>query len=188
MIDDETRKIHLAYKNMRRRCENHLCKEFRNYGARGIFVCREWMDSRDSFVDWAKSSGHKMNLSLDRINNDDGYSPDNCRWATRTEQLRNQRRNILISFDGVTRTKSEWAEVIGVSLDVLSRRIDVYRMPLDKALTPGLLNRSWKHGSRIGYEKWKCRCVDCRAANSMRARAMRLKKKSKLVENEIAKV
>lgn len=180
MIDREVRKIHLAYKNMRSRCENPNSQAFPNYGARGISVCQEWIDSRESFVAWALSSGHSMELSLDRINNNSGYSKENCRWTTKTVQLRNQRRNVRITYDGVTLTKSEWAEKLGIGLDTLSRRIDVYLMPLDKALTSGLLRSEWKHGTMQGYGDKGCRCEDCRSANAEKARKQRAAKKSKI--------
>lgn len=172
MVDPVTKKIHLAYKNMRSRCENPRHVGYKNYGGRGITVCQEWIDSRDAFVQWAIAAGHAMDLSLDRIDTNAGYSPANCRWADVRTQLRNQRRNARITHEGVTLTRSEWAERLGVGQDTLYRRIEVYGMPLGKAMTEGSL-RFWSHGTRQGYEAHKCRCDECRASNAARHRARR---------------
>lgn len=105
------------------RCHNPNHASYFNYGARGITVCDEWRYDRSKFVDWANENGYRKGLSIDRINNDKGYSPDNCRWVDRTVQQNNTRRNHWITANGETHTISQWARIKGVNRGVIFRRL-----------------------------------------------------------------
>lgn len=86
-----TRLYHI-WSNMRQRCHNSNSPAFNNYGGRGITVCPEWLHNFEAFQAWALSHGYRDDLTIDRIDNDNGYNPDNCRWATYSTQRKNQRR------------------------------------------------------------------------------------------------
>jgi hypothetical protein len=85
--------------SMKSRCSNPNVEEYKYYGARGIAVCAEWMEFVP-FYEWAIRSGYKSNLSIDRINNDGGYCPDNCRWATMKQQAQNRRSRLNLPRGG----------------------------------------------------------------------------------------
>lgn len=80
---------------MMERCTNPNCVGYKQYGARGIAVCQEWVDSPQAFVDWALANGFSPELQIDRIDNDKGYSPDNCRWVTARENIRNRSNSVI---------------------------------------------------------------------------------------------
>lgn len=103
----ELRKIHLAHKNMIDRCHNPKNDSFRHYGGRGISICEQWLNSRYIFTVWALSNGHGCDKSIDRIDNDKGYFPENCRWVNASIQASNQRRYDKVTLDGVEMTVYE---------------------------------------------------------------------------------
>jgi len=113
---------HRVWIQMRYRCTNPKGRGWRNYGGRGITVCARWLESFENFlIDMgACPIGH----SLDRKDNDLGYTPENCRWATRRVQANNRRNTRRLTIDGITRPLADWARHAGVSLGVFSTRLD----------------------------------------------------------------
>lgn len=115
-------KLYCVYRGMLQRCNCKSHKYYKNYGGRGIKVCDEWKDYT-SFRKWSINNGYKIGLSIDRIDNNKGYSPDNCRWTTPTIQARNTRRSRFIEFNGEKLTMIEWSERTGVPSGTLWLRL-----------------------------------------------------------------
>lgn len=115
-------RLYRIWKNMRQRCSNPNCPAYPAYGGRGITVCKEW-DDYITFKGWALQNGYSEALTLDRKNNDLGYSPENCRWATVKQQSNNTRTNHVLEHNGQKNTLSQWAEILGVSVTTLWDRL-----------------------------------------------------------------
>jgi hypothetical protein len=128
-------RLYSSWRSMKQRCQNPRAHAFEEYGGRGIKVCDEWSDSFYAFKEWALSNGYHEGLSIDRIDNDKGYEPSNCRWATRSEQQRNRRNNRMVTFNNETKTMSEWAACLGIERNVLWNRLYRYGWPIERALT-----------------------------------------------------
>ena len=110
-----------AWINMKQRCQNANHAQAEDYGGRGIGVCERWAD----FASFLKDMGEKPpGRTLDRIDNDSGYSPDNCRWATRKEQNDNRRNNRLITYEGRTQTAKDWSKELSIPYTTILSRIN----------------------------------------------------------------
>ena len=118
---------------MIQRCINPNNKAFKNYGGRGITVCDEW---RNNFLTFLKDMGNRPSkqYSIERINNNLGYSPNNCKWATKQEQTNNSRSNIKITLQEWTMNLSQWAQFVGLKHETLCCRIFKYGWPISKAI------------------------------------------------------
>lgn len=108
---------------MKERCNNPHNKGFTHYGGRGIHVCDAWATDYAAFAEWAVRNGYQPGLTIDRINNNAGYNPDNCRWVTQAEQNRNYSRNMFLTINGDTKCLSDWADITGVNRATLAFRL-----------------------------------------------------------------
>lgn len=111
-----------AWRHAIERCENPNCHHYARYGGRGIKVCARWRSSFEAFLE---DMGERPtpDFQLDRINNELGYEPGNCRWASRRQNQNNTRRNVFIEAFGERRTISEWARSYGLHRNTLRKRI-----------------------------------------------------------------
>lgn len=122
---------------MRSRCSNYLAPHFKRYGGRGIAVCSEWGDYL-VFERWALANGYSDKLTLDRIDNDKGYEPDNCRWATRLGQIRNRGVTAWITLNGEKVRLTDAADRHGINRSTFAKR----------------LARGWTPERAISQPKW----------------------------------
>ncbi len=116
-------RLYRIWKSMRTRCLNPNSRSWDSYGGRGITICPEWNDYT-AFQEWAISSGYRDGLSIDRIDVDGNYCPENCRWATAEEQSNNKRNSRLISINGVTHTLAQWSAIAGINRGTLKSRVE----------------------------------------------------------------
>lgn len=116
-------RLYTIYNNMKTRCYNKNSDDYKNYGERGITVCKEWLNSFTSFYNWSINNGYKPDLLLDRKDNDLGYSPENCRWVDSIEQNNNKRNNNLIEYNGKTQSISRWSAELGIKRVTLLSRL-----------------------------------------------------------------
>ena len=126
--------LYWVYYAMIQRCYMANCKQYFRYGGRGIRVCREWLEDKTSFYKWAIEQGYREGLTLDRIDNDKGYSPENCHWVDYKVQGNNTRRNHLITYKGQTKTMKQWSEELGINYSTLRNRINRSGMTAEEAL------------------------------------------------------
>lgn len=132
---------YILWKAMRTRCSERA-NDRHNYIDRGITVCDRWANSFENFLD---DMGEPPDgLTLERIDNDKGYGPDNCKWATYSEQLNNTRAVTRITAFGETRTITQWATLLGIDRYTLYQRLIRRKMPPEKALAGYLLKRGPK--------------------------------------------
>lgn len=147
-LHDKTRRhglsdtrIYGIYQGMMKRCYNPNEEMYYNYGGRGIYVCDEWKDQEDykglkAFVEWAYKNGYDDTLSIDRIDNDGPYSPDNCRWVPMTIQANNKRDSVYITANGETYTLAQWEAASGINQNTIRRRLNSGYIPRDCIYTP----------------------------------------------------
>ena len=139
-------RLYQIWRGMRQRCTDKNYHSFPDYGGRGITICPAW-DSFEEFRDWSMANDYQNDLTIDRIDPDGPYSPENCRWATMTEQQNNKRNNRILTLNGETHTAPEWARMTGIPVTVIYNRMK-YGWPVERILTekPRKYTRRKHHG------------------------------------------
>lgn len=137
--------------SMRNRCYDPKNQSYIRYGGRGITVCDEWRNNIVSFYNWCNSNGYKKGLELDRIDNDKGYSPDNCRFVTPMQNSRNKRNNIWVLHNGENFVLKDYAKIMGVDYKAIHNRVKYKGFTPEKAAQM-LLSPT---GDRRIFKDWK---------------------------------
>lgn len=115
-------RLYSIWQNMKNRCRNANVPCYATYGGRGISVCDEWKDNFQAFYDWAMESGYSDDLTIDRIDVNGNYCPENCRWMTQKDQSNNLRKNVIVEIESEKHTLSEWSRISGVRYTTLYQR------------------------------------------------------------------
>lgn len=115
-------RLDIIHFNMIQRCTNPNSTYFPRYGGRGITVCHEWR-TRNNFKKWALSHGYRNDLTIDRIDNDKGYSPDNCQWVTPSQNCCNRSTTHFVTAFGKRQSLMEWSRELNISYNTLKKRV-----------------------------------------------------------------
>lgn len=131
--------LYRLWKHMRSRCNNPNNPRYSDYGGRGITVCDRWR----LFKNFVEDMGDRpsMQHTLERRDNDRGYFPNNCYWATKLEQANNKRNNNFVTFKNETMTLPRWADYLGIKCSTLTQRYYSYGWSIEKTLTTQVRNR-----------------------------------------------
>ena len=165
-------RLYETWCNMKARCTNPKNTAYHNYGGKGISICKDWEFSFVNFKEWAMNNGYTDELTIDRINSKGNYEPSNCRWANRKTQGNNTSRNHIITYNGITKTMSEWSDELDISYTVLRRRIndgwtikESIETPLIKSNLRNFFDKSFTFEERdimyfnTKYGKFSCQSV-----------------------------
>ena len=137
-------RIRNIWHQMKRRCYNSSADSYKYYGARGIQVCDEWLYDLDAFYYWALDNGYDDHLTIDRIDSNRDYEPENCRWSSMKEQDNNRTNSIFLEHNGVTHTIPEWSEILGIEQYVIRNRLN-RGWSIDDALNRKVNNYVYKN-------------------------------------------
>ena len=125
--DEETKKIitrlQYIYYHMKQRCYDKNNPGYKYYGAKNIIICKEWLSDINNFYKWAFENGYKNNLTIERININGNYCPENCKWITKTEQGYNKRNSRLYTINKETKCLSEWCKLYNINYFLVRGRL-----------------------------------------------------------------
>lgn len=127
-------RIYRTWTNMKNRCNNNKYPGYKNYGGKGIIVCREWYTYKN-FELWAMNNGYKEGLSIERKDNSKGYNPENCTWIEIKNQSKNRTVCNYIEHNGRKLLLSEWSKLLGIKRSTLAQRLYVYKWPVREVLS-----------------------------------------------------
>lgn len=140
----KNKRLRKIWGSMHERCERKKHTYYQHYGGRGIYVCEEWREYMP-FAKWAFMNGYKDNLTIDRIDNDGCYSPDNCRWVTYKEQANNKRTNRIVEYNGEKYTVTQLAKKANIKKTTLKERLNMGWSVKDAVEKPiRLRTRGWR--------------------------------------------
>ena len=114
------------FKGMKQRCYYSGTKEYKWYGAKGIKICNEWLDNPKSFEEWSLQNGYQDDLTIDRIDENKDYSPDNCRWITDIQNAKYKSTTFLIDVNGEQHSGRDWSKILGFGINTINKYIKKY--------------------------------------------------------------
>lgn len=138
-------RLYKIYHDMIRRCEKPYREDYERYGGRGISVCDEWRNSYEAFRSWAINNGYSEELTIDRIDVNGNYSPENCKWSTYREQANNKRNNHIVEYHGKRFTLAELGRFVGIPGHIIGGRIRL-GWDIERAVSTPIQPRGGKHG------------------------------------------
>lgn len=134
-------RIYYIFNGMKDRCYNNKNKSYKDYGGRGITICDEWLNDFVVFYKWATENGYKEGLSIERIDVNKGYSPENCAWIPKEMQAKNTRKNVFYEYKGEKKILGDWAKQYNLPFTCVRRRLN-RGWTLERALnTPNMRNQ-----------------------------------------------
>lgn len=135
------KRLATIYDHMFERCYKPLDKSYKYYGKRGICICDEWLQNRRNFYQWATNNGYKDNLTLERIDVNGNYCPENCKWITMQDKQSNKTNNVFITYKGLKLTVTQWERKLNMPIGTLTGRIKRYGWTVERALTTPIVPR-----------------------------------------------
>lgn len=143
-----TSKLYKIWHAIKYRCYNKNAFGYEYYGGRGIKVCDEWKNSSSSFLFWALNNGYKEGLTIDRIDTNGDYCPENCRWVDMKTQCRNTRRNKHITINGETRCLTDWCFVYNICLDTVLYHVRKKNKSVEEAFL-FVATHKWNNSKKV---------------------------------------
>lgn len=116
-------RLYTIWNGIKKRCYNPNFENYKHYGGRGIEVCNEWKNDFEVFASWAMDNGYTDELTIERIDVNKNYCPENCKWITKTEQAKNKRTSRYFTYDGKTQILKDWCREVGLPYKAVHRRI-----------------------------------------------------------------
>lgn len=144
-------RIYMIWAEMRRRCQSPKDRSYANYGGRGICVCDEWSCSFQQFYDWAVANGYTDALTIDRIDVNGDYTPENCRWIPKSEQSANRRSCLMIKYKGRTQNLKQWCDELGLNYKRTHNRITHLGMSFEDAISRPVMEQRRNKEARKKY-------------------------------------
>lgn len=132
-MTETSKKLKKVFAHMKERCYNPNDKRYEDWGGRGIQICDEWLSDPETFVLWSIENGYDEGLTIDRVDNNGNYCPENCRWATKAENNQNRRSSRYYTYNGKTQNLQKWCDEYNASRSMVDKRLQL-GWEFDKAL------------------------------------------------------
>ena len=115
-------KLYRILSQMKTRCYNSNYEHFKYYGGKGVTIHKDWLDDFVNFKEWSLNNGYQDGLEIDRIDRDGNYCPQNCKWSTRVQQVRNRSNTLMFTIDNETKPFAEWCDIHNINYKLAHAR------------------------------------------------------------------